>query len=184
MAGHPRYELIEDPPAQVGQAGISRRYLMAVNIERAYVTTASADDIAQALAENFRAHDYEVQFFHTSDNATVMQARKESLWRNLVGTAYAVTVIITPGEGQLGVRMGPHEWVDTAVSAGIGVLLIPPVLIGTIWGVWKEHSLDERVWRIVEERVNAAPPVTAPATEGAESAPAADAGDTSNRPAQ
>jgi hypothetical protein len=137
-----------------------RRSLMAMNIERAYVTTASADDVAQALGENFRAHDYEVQFFNTGDNARVMQARKESLWRNLVGTAYAVTVIITPGDGQLSVRMGPHEWVDTAVSAGIGVLLIPPVLIGTIWGVWKEHSLDDRVWRIVDERVNAAAPDT------------------------
>jgi hypothetical protein len=138
---------------------------MAMNIERAYVTTASADDVAQALAENFRAHDYEVQFFNTSDNARVMQARKENLWRNLVGTAYAVTVIITPSEGQLSVRMGPHEWVDTAVSAGIGVLLMPPVLIGTIWGVWKEHSLDDRVWRIVEDRVNAAGPDTSPATD-------------------
>jgi hypothetical protein len=133
---------------------------MAVNIERAYATTASADDVTQALAENFRAHDYDVQLFNTSDNARVMQARKESLWRNLVGTAYAVTVIVTSGEGQLGVRMGPHEWVDTAVSAGIGVLLMPPVLIGTIWGVWKEHKLDDRVWGIVEERVNAAPPAT------------------------
>jgi hypothetical protein len=138
---------------------------MAMNIERAYVTNASADDVAQALAENFRAHDYDVQMFNTGDNARVMQARKENLWRNLVGTAYAVTVIITPGEGQLGVRMGPHEWVDTAVSAGIGVLLMPPVLIGTIWGVWKEHSLDDRVWRIVEERANAAAPETYPAAE-------------------
>jgi hypothetical protein len=141
-----------------------RRYLMAMNIERAYVTTASADDLAQALAENFRAHEYEVQFFNTSENARVMQARNENLWRNLVGTAYAVTVIITPSEGQLNVKMGPHEWVDTAVSAGIGVLLMPPVLIGTIWGVWKEHSLDERVWRIVDERINAATPDTSPAT--------------------
>jgi hypothetical protein len=135
---------------------------MAMNIERAYVTNASPDDVAQALAENFRAHDYDVQFFNTSDNARVMQARKENLWRNLVGTAYAVTVIITPGDGQLTVRMGPHEWVDTAVSAGIGVLLMPPVLIGTIWGVWKEHSLDDRVWRIVEERVAAAPDTAQP----------------------
>jgi hypothetical protein len=140
---------------------------MAMNIERAYVTTASADDVAQALAENFRAHEYQVQIFDTSDNARVMQARKENLWRNLVGTAYAVTVIITPGEGQLSVRMGPHEWVDTAVSAGIGVLLMPPVLIGTIWGVWKEHSLDDRVWRIVEERVNAAAADSSTAAGGA-----------------
>ena len=143
---------------------------MAINIERAYATTASADDVTQALAENFRGHDFDVQIFNTSDNARVMQARKENLWRNLVGTAYAVTVIVTPGDGQLGVRMGPHEWVDTAVSAGIGVLLVPPVLIGTIWGVWKEHSLDDRVWRIVDERIKAAEPDTSLATTEAQPA--------------
>jgi hypothetical protein len=129
---------------------------MTTNIERAYLTTVSADDLAQAVADNFRAHDFQVQTFRTPDNATVMQARKDSLWRQAVGTAYAVTVIITPGEGQLSLKLGPHEWVDTAVSAGIGVLLLPPVLIGTIWGVWKEHSLDDRVWRVVDERIKAA----------------------------
>jgi hypothetical protein len=134
-----------------------------MNIERAYLTTVSADELAQAVGERFRAHDFEVQFFRSADNASVMQARKENLWRQVVGTAYAVTVIITPGEGQLSVKLGPHEWVDTAVSAGIGVLLIPPVLIGTIWGIWKEHSLDDRVWRAIDERINSAMPEPSPA---------------------
>jgi hypothetical protein len=134
-----------------------------MNIERAYLTTVTADELAQAVGEKFRAHDFEVQYFRTADNASVMQARKENLWRQVVGTAYAVTVIVTPGEGQLSVKLGPHEWVDTAVSAGIGVLLLPPVLIGTIWGIWKEHSLDDRVWRAVDERINAAVPESSPA---------------------
>ena len=141
---------------------------MTVNIERAYVTTASADDLAQALADHFRTDGFEAQVFGTSDKATVMQARKESLWRQVVGTAYAVTVIIAPGDGQLNVSLGAHEWVDTAVSAGIGLLLIPPVLIGTVWGVWKEQSLDKRVWRVVDERLHAAMPEASPVTGAAQ----------------
>ena len=140
---------------------------MTTNIERAYLTTVSADDLAQAVADNFRAHEFQVQTFRTPDNATVMQARKDSLWRQAVGTAYAVTVIITPGEGQLSVKLGANEWIDTAVSAGIGLLVLPPVLIGTIWGIWKEHSLYDVVWRIVDERVNAAMPEPSPATGAA-----------------
>jgi hypothetical protein len=34
-----------------------------------------------------------------------MQARKESLWRNLLGVAYALTVVLTPGEGQLSIGL-------------------------------------------------------------------------------
>ena len=49
-----------------------------------------------------------------------MQARKESLWRHLLGVAYAITVVFTPGEGQLSIGLGGHEWVDAAVSGAIG----------------------------------------------------------------
>src|SRR2546430_17693901 len=128
---------------------------MTTNIERAYLTTVSADDLAQAVAETFRAHDFQVQTFRSPDNAAVMQARKDSLWRQAVGTAYAVTVIITPGEGQLSLRLGPHEWVDTAVSAGIGVLLLPPVFVGALLGGLQEHLLGERGWRGVVGRDHA-----------------------------
>jgi len=37
---------------------------------------------------------------------TVMQARKESLWRHLLGVVYALTVVFTPGEGQLSGGLG------------------------------------------------------------------------------
>jgi len=59
-----------------------------------------------------------------------MQARKESLWRTLLGVAYALTVVFTPGEGQLSIGLGGHEWVDAAVSGAIGLVAVPPVLLG------------------------------------------------------
>ena len=46
-----------------------------------------------------------------------MQARMESLWRNLVA--------------------------------------VPPVLLGTAYGIWKENQLDQEVWQVIDERVNA-----------------------------
>jgi len=74
----------------------------ALNIERIYSTTAPADELARALADHFRAQEFEVQVFRASGDRTVMQARKESLWRNLLGVAYALTVVFTP-------RGGPAE---------------------------------------------------------------------------
>src|SRR5215216_7782916 len=87
----------------------------AINIERVYSTTLPAEELAQALADHFRAREFEVQVFRTSEDRTVMQARKESLWRHLLGVAYAITVVFTPGEGQLSIGLGGHEWVDAAV---------------------------------------------------------------------
>ena len=86
-----------------------------------------------------------------------MQAGKESLWRQVLGVTYAMTVSITPGDGQLSISLGGHEWVDTAVSAGIALVAVPPVILGTAYGIWKQHSLDNEVWRVVDERLSIAP---------------------------
>ena len=59
----------------------------ALNIERIYSTTVPADELARALAGHFRAKEFETQVFRTSGDRTVMQARKESLWRHLLGVA-------------------------------------------------------------------------------------------------
>src|SRR5262249_58674097 len=90
-------------------------------IERAYRTTVSADELARALAGHFRAQEFETQVFRASGDRTVIQARKESLWRTLLGVAYALTVVFTPGKGQLSIGLGGHEWVDTAISGAIGL---------------------------------------------------------------
>jgi hypothetical protein len=126
----------------------------ALNIERIYGTTVPADELAQALARHFRAQEFEAQVFRASGDRTVMQARKESLWRHLLGVAYALTVVFTPGDGQLSIGLGGHEWVDTAISGAIG-LAVQPVLVGTAYGIWKENQLDKQVWQVIDERTGA-----------------------------
>ena len=88
-----------------------------LNTERIYTTTVQAEELAQALADHFRAQGFEAQVFRTSGNRTAMQARKESLWRNLLGVAYALTVVFTPEEGQLSTAWGATSG-STRRSAG------------------------------------------------------------------
>src|SRR4051794_37769054 len=132
-----------------------------MNIERTYQTTVPAEELAQALADHFRAQEFEAQILHTPAGGMVMQARKESTWRQALGVAYAATVTLTPREGHLSIALADREWVDTALSGAIGLVAIPPVLIGTVYGIWKEDQLDQEVWRVIEERTGRAePPAT------------------------
>ncbi|HZI76310.1 MAG TPA: hypothetical protein VFD73_20285 [Gemmatimonadales bacterium] len=78
----------------------------ALNIERIYSTTVPAEELARALADHFRAQEFEAQVFRASGDRTVMQARNESLWRHLLGVAYALTVVFTPGDAQLSIGLG------------------------------------------------------------------------------
>jgi hypothetical protein len=127
-----------------------------LNIERVYQTAVPADDVAKTLAEHFRGREFEAQVFGAAEERVVMQARKESLWRQLLGVSYAITVVISPGEGKLSIGLGGHEWVDSAVSGAIGLVVVPPVLFGTAYGIWKENQFDKEVWQVIDERISAA----------------------------
>jgi hypothetical protein len=48
-----------------------------------------------------------------------------------------------------------HEWVDAAVSGAIGLIAVPPVLLGTAYGIWKENKLDQKVWQVIDKAVTA-----------------------------
>jgi len=130
----------------------------ALNIERIYSTMVPAEELARTLADHFRLQEFETQVYRTSENRTVMQARKESLWRQLLGVTYALTVVFTPGDGQLSIGLGGHEWVDAAVSGAIGLVAVPPVLLGTAYGIWKENKLDQEVWQVIDKAVGASEP--------------------------
>ena len=127
-----------------------------MNIERVYQTAVPAEDVAKTLAEHFRGREFEAQVFGAAGERVVMQARKESLWRQLLGVSYAITVVISPGEAKLSIGLGGHEWVDSAVSGAIGLVVLPPVLFGTAFGIWKENQFDKEVWQVIDERINAA----------------------------
>ena len=137
------------------EQGMGTGRVPGLNTERVYTTTVPAEELARALADHFRAQGFEAQVFRTSGDRTALQARKESLWRTLLGVAYALTVVFTPGDGhQLSIGLGGHEWIDAAVSGAIG-LAVQPVLLGTAYGIWKENQLDKEVWKVIDERVSA-----------------------------
>jgi hypothetical protein len=90
---------VDNPEASVEgteMTEVQGRGTGALNVERIYSTTVLPEEFAQALADHFRAQEFEAQVYRTSENRTVMQACKESLWRQLLGFTYALTVVFTP----------------------------------------------------------------------------------------
>jgi hypothetical protein len=60
------------------------------------------------------------------------------------------------------ISLGGHEWVDAAVSGAIGLVAVPPVLLGTAYGIWKENRLDQEVWQVIDKTVSASGPEKTP----------------------
>ena len=58
----------------------------------------------------------------------------------------------------MSISLGGHEWVDAAVSGAIGLIAVPPVLLGTAYGIWKENQLDQEVRQVIDKAVSASEP--------------------------
>jgi hypothetical protein len=65
------------------------------------------------------------------------------LWHGRWHRTALLPLFSRAGEGQLSIGLGGHEWVDAAVSGAIGLVAVPPVLLGTAYGIWQ--VIDERV---------------------------------------
>jgi hypothetical protein len=76
-----------------------------LNIERIYSTTIPPEELGRALADHFRAQEFETQVYRTSENRTVMQARKESL-APAAGCHLRTDRGLHPREGQLSIGLG------------------------------------------------------------------------------
>ena len=60
-----------------------------------------------------------------------------------------------PRRGSAEHRPGRSRAVDAAVSRAIGLVAVPPVLLGTAYGIWKENRLDQEVWQVIDKAVSA-----------------------------
>lgn len=101
------------------------------------------------LERFFRANNHEVQILPL-DNGQVVQAQKETTFSALTGQSSALTIKIeTDGQG-LHVDVGSSKWIDKAAVGVVGYILLPPLAIIPMIGMYNQYKLGEEVWRIVE----------------------------------
>ena len=41
------------------------------------------------------------------------------------------------------------------MRGAIGLVAVPPVLLETAYGIWKENKLDQEVWQVIDKAVGA-----------------------------
>ena len=51
------------------------------------------------------------------------------------------------------------------MSGAIGLVAVPPVLLGTAYGIWKREPADQEVCQVIDKAVSASEPERMPASE-------------------
>ncbi len=108
-------------------------------------------ELGNALADWFRAQEFEWRTFGDPSGHYTLQIRKASTTRSIFGLNYALTVSFTPqGDGKLLVELGGADWTDKIVSGAVGALLITPLLFTAAYGAWQQSELANKVWEFLQ----------------------------------
>jgi hypothetical protein len=114
-------------------------------------------DTAQLVRELRTLFDndsaFEVQTMQVA-SATVLQARKTSMLRDLTGLSAALTIKVTPEHGGTRVEIGMQKWLDkAAVAAVVAMFLAAPLLVVPALGAYWQYKLTEDAWKLIEGHI-------------------------------
>src|SRR6267378_7170504 len=113
-------------------------------------------DVPKLMAElrNLFDEDYEVQTMNVS-TTTILQARKSSTLRDLIGLSAALTIKVTPEAGGTRVEIGMQKWFDKAAVAAVALLISAGLLMALpALGAYWQYKLTEDAWKIIEEHIS------------------------------
>jgi hypothetical protein len=97
--------------------------------------------------------DFEVQTMQVG-STTVLQARKESMLRDLTGMSTALTIKVTPEHGGTRVEIGMQRWFDKAALAAVAVILSSGLLLALpALGAYWQYRVTEDAWKVIEEHI-------------------------------
>lgn len=128
------------------------------------------DQLLAELENYFRMQGHQVQVIPVA-GGQVLQALKESTLSVITGQSSALTIKVIPNPNGTLVEIGASKWIDKAAAGVIGYVLLPPLILFPIIGMYNQFRLSEEAWRIIDSfasRAQAArnSPYSAPYTPG------------------
>ena len=117
-------------------------------IEEAFPQNFDTNGLAKTLENTFSAEGYQVQEIGGGDDIAV-QIKKESPGRAIVGMQQAITVRMQKMGGTTKVSVGQAKWADKAGVEVIGAFAFWPLMIPATYGVYKQHTLPQKVIGVV-----------------------------------
>jgi hypothetical protein len=112
---------------------------------------ANLRELADAVLNWFRIRDYEVQVLNTTGGGYLVQARQPGTWRSILGMASALSLTMNKKGDELQVEVGASKWEDKLAVGAVGAIIFHPLLITTAYGIWKQSTLPDELFQMIEK---------------------------------
>lgn len=121
---------------------------------RSYAKQINPGEIAEYISHQMALDGYETQAIDISDKEAVAQIRKVGKLRAIFGLRQSLTVRLLVDENGTMVEIGKAAWIDKAVGAIIGWVIILIPLVTSIIGIYHQHLARKKIWTLIEHRIS------------------------------
>jgi hypothetical protein len=120
--------------------------------------------LATALVDWYRGQDFKVQQIDMQEGGILVQASQGG-WRNVVGMASALNVVLRQDVTGLVVEIGAGKWLDKAAVGAVSMFVLWPLALAAAYGAWQQSQLPKRTFEFIQQylAVSASPTPTASA---------------------
>src|ERR1051326_1104517 len=110
------------------------------------------DQLLAELENFFASQGHQVQILPIN-GGQVLQAQKETTFSALTGQSSALTIKVIQDAYGTRAEIGSSKWIDKAAVGVIGYVILPPLILIPIIGMYNQYKLGEDAWRIIDSFV-------------------------------
>lgn len=106
--------------------------------------------LATAIVDWYRGQNFKVQQIDMQEGGILVQASQGG-WRNVVGMASALNVVLRQNDNQLNVEIGAGKWLDKAAVGAVSMFLLWPLAFAAAYGAWQQSQMPKRTFEFIQQ---------------------------------
>jgi hypothetical protein len=93
------------------------------------------------------AQQFDCQQMSTEDHDLLIQIKKRGNWREFVGMATSLNIVLHQSGDTLSVEIGAGKWITKAAAAGVVSLIVMwPLAVMPGYGAWEQMKMPDRIF--------------------------------------
>jgi hypothetical protein len=92
------------------------------------------------------AQRFDCQQMNTEDHNLLIQVKKRGGWREFVGMATSLNVVLRQSGNTLTVEIGAGKWIDKAAAGVVSLVVLWPLAVTAGFGAWEQMKLPDRIF--------------------------------------
>jgi hypothetical protein len=114
---------------------------------RRYRCSSGSSRLIADLRTWLDSQGFDTQQLDTETEGVLLQIKKRGAWRDFVGMATALNIVVRQTDNILEVEIGAGKWIDKAAVGAVGMFIIAwPLAVAAGFGAWEQMKMPARIF--------------------------------------